>query len=292
MAKKIPEVKFELKKVYETFKEQLLMAGNVSNFLINNSNINASGNQVEGSVRTFLKQFLPDRVNITQGHIVDIDAKISYQQDILISDNLYSKHLIKTLDGTEFLPYESIFATGEVKKTLSVKYLQSAVKSIKHTKQKLTRRNLPPDVFQVGTKLIKTENKYTSGDYANPLFTFMFSLDFSKLDERTKIENYLRQQTDWSILPNLIVILNQGLYLLVDKEKVNKGELEIKLYPEFCKDKSKVFWIFLQLDSELNLAYMIFLLLQHINDTFLDKVSYLQYAQSIIEISKSNIYPI
>lgn len=48
----------------------------------------------------------------------------------------------------------------------------------------------------------------------------------------------------------------------------------------------------LRLNPEENLAYLIFMLTQHINDTILEKVSAMEYGSSMIEISKSNIFPI
>lgn len=292
MSKKISDVKFELLKVYKTFKDQLLISGDISNILIDNSNIPAAGNQVENSVRIFLKQMLPNRISISQGHIIDKKSKISYQQDILISDNLNSKFLIKTLDETELLPFETIYATGEVKKTLSLVNIESLIKSITHTKHKLIRNKLAPNVFPIGSNFVETKDNYTNSDFANPILTFMFSLDFSKPTERSKIEKYISAQKNWELLPNAIFILKQGTYLLIDKNKIKQGKLEIKLYPEFIKDKSEVEWIFLKLDPEKTLAYMIFLLSQHINDTVIESVSYLEYAQSIFDVTKANIYPI
>lgn len=292
MSKKISDVKFELLKVYRTFKDQLLISGDISDLLIDNSNIPAAGNQVENSVRIFLKQMLPNRISISQGHIIDKKSKISYQQDILISDNLNSKFLIKTLDETELLPFETIYATGEVKKTLSLSNIESLIKSITHTKQKLIRNKLPPNVFPIGSNFVETKDNYTNSDFANPILTFMFSLDFSKPTERSKIEKYISAQKNWELLPNAIFVLKQGAYLLIDKNKIKQGKLEIKLYPEFIKDKSEVEWIFLKLDPEKTLAYLVFLLSQHINDTVIESVSYLEYAQSIFNVTKANIYPI
>ena len=292
MSKKISDVKFELMKVYKTFKDQLLISGDISNLLIDNSNIPAAGNQVESSIRIFLKQMLPNRIHISQGHIIDKKSKISYQQDILISDNLNSKFLIKTLDKTEFIPFETIYATGEVKKTLNLDNITALIKSISHTKKNLTRNKLAPNVFPIGTKFVETQDNYTDSDFANPILTFMFSLDFSKPSERTKIEKYISAQKNWELLPNAIFVLKQGVYLLIDKNKIKTGKLEIKLYPEFIKNKSDIEWIFLKLDPEVTLAYMVFLLSQHVNDTVIESVSYLDYAQSIFNVTKANIYPI
>ena len=109
MAISIPDVKFELSQVYKTYVDQLQLSSNVSNFLINSADISSAGNQVEQSLRILLKNLLPERVAVTHGHIVDKTSKISYQQDILLAESFFTKSLIKSIDGTEFYPFESIF---------------------------------------------------------------------------------------------------------------------------------------------------------------------------------------
>lgn len=292
MAKKIGDVKFELTQVYKTYAEQLQLAANVSDFLLDSSNINSAGQQVEGSLRVLLKKLLPDRVSVTQGHIVDKKANVSYQQDVLIAESFYTKSLISSLDGTEFYPIEAIFACGEVKKTWSQTKLKSALKSIKRNKEGLEKTKIPADHIQTGSNFIKLSDKISANPYRNPLFSFTFSIDFDKKYNENKVAEIYNEVANKPFLPNISVILNRGIIVCVDKANLNNGNIEIKLYPEFNGDDSKCSWVMLRLKPEENFAYLIFMLTQHINDTILEKVSAMEYGSSMIEISKSNIFPI
>ncbi|MEA5478142.1 hypothetical protein VB774_11000, partial [Pseudanabaena galeata UHCC 0370] len=98
--------------------------------------------------------------------------------------------------------------------------------------------------------------------------------------------------TNWKFLPNISVILNRGIVVCVDKIKLDKGELSIILYPEFITDFENYGWIILTLEPEQNLAYLIFMITQHVNDTILEKVSSMEYGKTLIEISQSLIHPL
>lgn len=292
MGKKIGDVKFELTQVYKTYAEQLQLAANVSDFLLDSANINSAGQQVEGSLRVLLKNLLPDRVSITQGHIVDKKANVSYQQDILITESFYTKSLIRSLDGTEFYPVEAIFACGEVKKTWSQSKLEAAIKSIKRNKDDLQRTKIPSNQIQTGSNFIKLSDNISTNPFRNPLFCFTFSVDYDNTYNEKKLAEIYNDDANKPYLPNISVILNRGIIVCVDKEKLGTGIIEIKLYPEFNKPDDKCSWVMLRLNPEENLAYLIFMLTQHINDTILEKVSAMEYGSSMIEISKSNIFPI
>jgi len=292
MGKKIGDVKFELTQVYKTYGEQLQLAANVSDFLLDSANINSAGQQVEGSLRVLLKNLLPDRVSVTQGHIVDKKANVSYQQDILITESFYTKSLIRSLDGTEFYPVEAIFACGEVKKTWSQSKLEAAIKSIKRNKDDLQRTKIPSNQIQTGSNFIQLSDNISTNPFRNPLFCFTFSVDYDNTYNEKKIAEIYSDDANKPYLPNISVILNRGIIVCVDKEKLGTGIIEIKLYPEFNKADDKCSWVMLRLNPEENLAYLIFMLTQHINDTILEKVSAMEYGSSMIEISKSNIFPI
>lgn len=292
MGLSIPDVKFELSTVYKTYADQLLLAANISGFLLESANIDASGGEVEGSLRILLSQLLPDRVAVTHGHIVDRSTAVSYQQDVLIAESFYTKSLIRTLDGTEFYPFEGIFATGEVKKTWSQNKLMQAIKSISRNKNELKRNEVSPDQLATGSSFIKLSQPISSNAFRNPLFTFTFAIDFDKTYKENKLADIYNDIGNKKLLPNISVVLKRGIYVLVDEEKLDKGELSIKLYPEFISPEVKCRWVMLKLKPEENLAYLIFMLTQHINDTVLEKVSSMEYGQAMINILKTNISPL
>lgn len=288
----IPDVKFELGAVYKTYADQLNLAGNVSRFLLDNSNIDAAGGQVEGSLRVLLANLLPERVAVSHGHIVDKQAAVSYQQDVLIAESFFTKSLIKSLDGTEFYPYEAIFATGEVKKSWSQKKLLEIIKSITRNKKELKRKGISSNQLSTGSTFITLNNPVSNNPNRNPLFCFAFSLDFDSTYSEKKIAIIYNNPDNFSVLPNVTVVLNRGIYVMVDEDQLSKGGLVIKLYPEFVKPDVKCKWVLINLKPEENLAYLIFMLTQHINECVLEKVSAMEYAQTMIEIPQVHINPL
>lgn len=292
MAKSIPDVRFELTNVYKTYVDQLRLSSTISNILLDSTNIDSAGEQIESSLRILLRNLLPDRVSVTHGYLVDKKMNISYQQDILLAESFYTKSLIKSLDGTEFFPYEAIFASGEVKKTWSHEKLIPAIKSIKRNRGGLERFPIPADVMSTGSNFIKVSEPITESGCRNPLFCFTFSIDYDSKYDEGKLMKIYAETDKWKYLPNISVILNRGIVVCVDKEKLSAGELSIMLYPEFIDTFEKYSWILLTLSPEQNLAYLIFTLTQHINDTILEKVSSMDYGKSLIEISPSSIHPL
>lgn len=165
---------------------------------------------------------LPERVSVSHGYLVDKKTNISYQQDVLFAESFYTKSLIKSLDGTEFFPYETIFGCGEVKKTWSQSKLESAIKSIKRNKSDLTRYLIPPDVMATGSNFIKVSEPLTTNGHRNPLFSFTFSIDFDKTYDEKKIIGIYNNPDNQKFLPNISVILKQGIIVCVDKRDCQK----------------------------------------------------------------------
>lgn len=287
MTKSIPDVKVNLKQIYKTYSDQIIYSNYISGLLIDHSNIKAAGSEIEDSLRKCLAKLLPEKVIVSQGHIIDESLKISYQQDVIIADNFFSKSLIQTLDGTEIFPYESVYATGEVKRQWSQKNLKSLIKSIERSKSDLTRLKIESNLIESGSSFIKTSNQITNNPFRNPLFTFSFSLDFDESYSLKRISQLLKN-TKTEYLPNVSVVLNEGIFVFVNREKFDQGLLEVSLYPEF-KAGEDFCWVFITMEPEDCLAYLVFMITQHLSESVLSKSAYLKYIQNMIEINLVDI---
>lgn len=288
MTKSISEVVVGLKDIYKTYSDQLIFSDKVSGLLIDSSNIPASGNELELSFRKILCELLPSRVVVGHGHLVDKNLKISYQQDVIISEGQFSKSLIKTLDGTEIFPFESTFACGEVKRRWSQSKLKQNIESIKRNKEELSRLKIAPDVFDSGVRFIKTSSPLTSNSTRNPLFNFSFAIDYDPKFNQKAVSKILSESPQ-NVVPNVIAILKAGIFVKVDTVKLDKGYLEITLYPEFKESDPNIKWVFLRLEPEVTLAYLVFLISQHLNETVLEKASYMEYLNKMFGIGLVNI---
>lgn len=76
------------------------------------------------------------------------------------------------------------------------------------------------------------------------------------------------------------------------QKRLSENELSIKLYPEFISSTEDCSWVLLKLNPEQNLAYLIFMITQHVNDTILEKVSAMEYGKTMINISQTSIHPL
>jgi len=120
---------------------------------LHSSDIRAAGNEVEISVRLWLERMLPDTVSVGHGHIIDQESNISPQLDCILRDKSHLPTLFTASDGTEYTPFDSIYAIGEIKSTYykSSKYIQAFSKKLETIDQGLIR-NLIENTAQDGIK--------------------------------------------------------------------------------------------------------------------------------------------
>src|SRR5437660_4488629 len=79
--------------------------------------IRAAGNQVEVQFRRILKKRLPARYRVTHGHALDSRGFVSPEVDAIVVDAMNSPSVFEADDGTEYVPFEGIYALGELKST-------------------------------------------------------------------------------------------------------------------------------------------------------------------------------
>jgi len=76
------------------------------------------GKQLESIVRRFFTTHLPGRFAVTSGYLLNSYGNVSKQQDVIIHDTLEASNLAAT-DEYAVLPIEAVYATIEIKTTLS-----------------------------------------------------------------------------------------------------------------------------------------------------------------------------
>lgn len=96
------------------------------------------GTAFEGAVKTFFRKYLPDRLGIASGQVVDSNGAISKQLDVIIYDKDKAPILYDS-NEVQIVPVECVYAVVEVKARLDVSDLDSiyknmmSVKSLKKT---------------------------------------------------------------------------------------------------------------------------------------------------------------
>lgn len=108
---------FDVCAVFANAAREILNARDMTGHIHASRDIRAAGNEVEVAVRDYLARTLPAKFHVTHGHLIDRVGTVSPQQDIIISDNSLLPTLMRTRDGTEYVPFDSTYAFGEVKST-------------------------------------------------------------------------------------------------------------------------------------------------------------------------------
>jgi len=201
--------KFELERVFRSDAADILAAREKARIIYHGHDIRAAGDEVEIAFQKVLDRKLPSLYYVGHGHIVDKQLHESPQLDVIIANNTGAPILFRTENGTEYFPYESVYAFGEVKSSYdnSKHYIQSFSDTLREIRTQLQRepfRGTPtqrPNYDAVFYPFIKP--------FGNPLFSFMFFADAGdfKIDQIRE----LYQTQPAAELPNIICILNKGV---------------------------------------------------------------------------------
>jgi len=193
--------KFELEQVFRSDAADILAAREKSRIIHLGRDIRTAGDEVEMAFRRVLRRKLPSSYHIGHGHIVDQDLHNSPQLDIIIADNTSTAILLQAENGSEYFPYESVYAIGEVK---------SSYDNGKHYIHKFT-----DTIVSINSQLYRQASVPTPPPYykpySNPLFSFMFFADAGDFRIDQVLDLY--QTRPASDLPNIVCILNKGVII-------------------------------------------------------------------------------
>ena len=250
-------------------------------------NVRTAGDEVEITLRNFFKEKLAPKYDVTTGHVVDHNLKVSPQLDVIIADSIKSPVLATLTDKTQHVFYETVYAIGEVKKSwYDDSLLEKFSSTIKTIKTELERDDIGKDILECGDNQLKIKGEVTSNPRRNMLFSFMLFAE--KSVSLKKITNTINV-TPNEFLPNVIVFIEGGVVVNVNKSMLAQNKVEINLYPELVtKDDGE--WIFIGLDEEnQRLTYLYLLLLEHLKQTIVATPDIQSYTKKLISIEPSDI---
>ena len=255
--------------------------------------IRAAGNEVEIAAREYVARTLPSKFHVTHGHLIDRVGAVSPQLDIIVSDNTLLPALMKTRDGTEYVPFDSTYALGEVKATYRdsdqpIQKFSSVIHDIKH---QLVRPEIPNTAVGGNIKsdtLLFDMVHNSPNRIHNPLFTFMLFVDAGDFD-RAKVKASFIGTRDES-LPNIIVLLNAGV---IFAGTINEGGMALNRYPEYHPERGAN-WYFSEIrgpDESLpegnHLAFLYYNLIRHLAECQIDNSFSASYFNPVLAFRKS-----
>jgi hypothetical protein len=265
---------------------------------IHHSDIRAAGNEVEIAVRKWLERMLPDVVSVGHGHIIDQESNISPQLDCILRDSRHLPTLFTAADGTEFTPFDSVYAVGEIKSTYykSSKDIQDFSDKLKAVDSNL-KRNMVENTAYGGIKDDSLLHHILLGSpepYLNQLFTFMLFVDSGDATTDEIAEIYRATQGDY--LPDIAVFLNGCIVI-----KAAMENNVMKLYRYHKQAPADVTWKIIPAPNienstatpeGIHLGFLYYCLLNHIRGSHLEGPNPTAYLKDLLVGSKSTVIPI
>lgn len=261
---------------------------------IHSTDIRAAGNEIEQTVRDYLKRMLPNRYYVTSGHLIDSGNVVSPQQDIIIADNFGLPSLYTTKDGTEYVPITSVHAIGEVRST----YYQSQdpYGALHRVLQQISMMDRPlvENTFkrelEPSTRLVDMV-RGSSNKYLNNLYSFLICINNGDFNFG-RVKAFL-SSVDPGLLPNMAVFLNKGV-VLYGKSDEKKGVVFNKYPIEVAQ--SDYDWCFAEgAETEggsvegTHLATLYSALVEHLANSYLDLPRVYRYTAKMAVFRQSSL---
>ncbi len=304
MSKPFP--KLDISKIFSEDIQEIFSARKKSKILHETKDINASGDEIENTIRRVIRRKLPIKYYVSQGHITDESSITSNQLDLIIADNTGSPVLFTSENGTEYFPFESIYAFAEIKSTYykAQNYIEDFVSNTERIYEQLKREKTSVDQitqdvlfkFPNGQSVSRDGNK----TYYNPLFKFMCFVNSNNF----KIQDFneVSKRYDDKFMPNVICFLDKGVLVKakiknIDLNKENYKIDHIEPFPEFIKENEKHLyrWVFLTFDdndkiASASLAFLIFMINEHLSNCLVLKPKTQNYFKSMFKYTGQFVY--
>jgi hypothetical protein len=277
--------------VFQNLAEEITAARNKGKVIHTTKNIDAAGDEVEQVVRKILTQQLATAYYVGQGHLVDAELHTSPQFDVIVADKTHMPVLIRTENGTEYFPYESVYAIAEVKTTYrrQDKPIHDFAERTAQLRRSLNRVNVAQTShvpYLNGSGVFA--GKYLE-PYGNPLFTFMMFASGESFSIDDVRDLYSDSATAAEDLPNAVCLLDKGclIYCLSDAER-NGAPIQVITVPGlFVPDwADAASWVLVTGDAgrekAYSLAFLLFLLYDHLNRCTLRPPDMLKYLNHVL----------
>jgi len=260
------------------------------------ADIKAAGNEIEVHVREFLNRMLPSTLYVTHGHLIDKNGIVSPQLDVIISDKSNIPSLMKTKDGTEYVPIDSVYAVGEIKSTYykNSKYIESFTDVLSKIKNDMFHEDVPNTAYNgiMNDNTLMRDMVLCKGNkILNKLYSFMLFVDSSDF-KFSEIANHF-STSNIRNLPNSTVLLNQGIIMYAKLD----DKLNFSRYPDEIEDDDYdwCFSPFMPIGAGCgskegnHLGFLYYSLLEHIANSYLEPPSLSKYIAQMMVGRKSTL---
>ena len=173
----------------------------------------SKGEVCEAAFRKYLSETLGTRYSVTQGFVFDSTGRQTKQQDVVIFDDHWSVRLTpKDSDEPPIVPVEYVYATIEIKKTLTSGELRSAIENVRSFKS-LQRERVGSQYVTPNRKIDNLGlpgNTNMRNPYFSAIFAFTADRSMNTVIEQLKREVATIPPMEW---PDIVVVHKEGVIL-------------------------------------------------------------------------------
>ena len=223
------------------------------------------GSSRENILREYIKQLLPQKFAVGNGIITDVNGTQSKQQDFFVYD-AFNSPIFLHMESSCIIPVESVYATVEVKSTLTKETLKQSIENIRSVKQlEITVLKNSPFIPAQFNFILGTVFSYTSDSAIETVV--------QNVDEICRDIPKEKQ-------PSVICILDKGRIVNVLKD----GMREIATMPS-----DSTTWGVIKNTKEINFYLFYLVLQQHLNTAINFPPNLLKYAEATHAIDNIQI---
>lgn len=223
------------------------------------------GSSRENVLIKYIKQLLPQKFAVGNGIITDVNGTQSRQQDFFVYD-AFNSPVFLHMESSCVVPVESVYATVEVKSTLTKETLRQSIENIKSVKQ-------------LEITVLKN-NFFIPAQYNFILGTVFSYTSDSSIETIAQNVDEICKNIPKENQPSVICILDKGLIVNVLKD----GMRQIVTVPS-----EKTTWGVIKNVNEINFYLFYLILQQHLNTTTNFPSDLLKYAAATHALDKMQV---
>jgi len=161
-----------------------------------------SGESREHALVALLRKYLPQRVGIDRGLVIDAHGSVSRQQDVVIFDR--SVGTVFEVNNVKYFPCESVVAVGEVKAHIESRgTMQDAIEKIRSVKA-LDRSNRGTNRIITGPGISLSPMPFEPAkNHRDQIFGFMFTSSSLTRDTLVGLLQEFNRTHERSLWPNV-----------------------------------------------------------------------------------------
>jgi len=202
----------DLVKIFDEISAQMLSDFEKSRQALSHAGLKGDAN--EEIVRSFLRQYLPNNLEISSGIVVDSNGNKSRQLDIILHDSAKTPVFYQNT-STRVIPIECVYAVIEVKAFLDKNELEKCFENMKSLKT-LEKKAF----FESNSVIVKSKSLYGKQWQHWPVQHFVFAFDSPSI--QSVYTNFMPLNM---LLPvhkriDSIFILNKGLIFNREKNEM------------------------------------------------------------------------